>query len=318
MRRAALLFNPNAGRGGSGRLSRLRNAAEVLRGHGIYAEVLATEGPGAAGRQAADAVENGADGVFACGGDGTLHEIIQGLAHNLDVTVGIIPLGSANALARHLGLSFDPAEAIRQQLSFSARIIPLGRMTCATADGPQSRFFTVMAGAGPDGMLVYRMLARSKHRLGRSMYYLRAARLFLGSSFPSFRFHATSQDGTPLDREAVSAMAIRIGDLGGVFSPLIRGASPTDETLQITVTEPPHHLTLPAWFATSWARMRRWNPYTHQMRVSSFSCSVLPGTRVYVQADGEWIGTLPMRVELVPNALRLLMPDEPPTSRSEL
>ncbi len=116
----------------------------------------------------------------------------------LDVTIGIVPLGSANALGRHLGLSFDPAEAIRQQLAFSPRTIPLGRVTCAGADGPRSRYFAVMAGAGPDGMLVYRMLAKSKHRLGRSMYYIRAARLFLGSRFPNFSFHGTFEDGTTL------------------------------------------------------------------------------------------------------------------------
>jgi diacylglycerol kinase family enzyme len=317
MRRAVLLFNPTAGRGGLGRLARVHRAADVLRSNSIDAEVLATKGPGTAGQQAADAIERGADLVFACGGDGTLHDIIQGVAHNLAVTVGILPLGSANALGRHLGLSFDPAEAIRQQLAFTPRAIPLGRVTCATADGSRSRLFAVMAGAGPDGMLVYRMLAKNKHRLGRSMYYVRAARLFLGSQFAGFHLRGTSEDGATLEREAISAMAVRIGDLGGIFSPLIRGASPADETLQLTLTAAPHHLTLPAWFATSWLRMHRWNPYTQHLRVTSFSCDLLSEDRVHVQADGEWIGTLPMQVELVPNALRLLMPAGPPTSRSE-
>src|SRR5579875_62448 len=134
MRRAFLLFNTNAGRSGSGRLAQVQRAAAVLRSNGIDAEVLATEGPGTAGKQAVDAVNRGADTVFACGGDGTLHDILQGVAQNLAVTVGIVPLGSANALARHLRLSFDPAEAIRQQLTFTARTIPLGRVTCATPD----------------------------------------------------------------------------------------------------------------------------------------------------------------------------------------
>ena len=94
-------------------------------------------------------------------------------------------------------------------------------------------------------------------------------------------------------------MAIRVGDLGGLFSPLARGASPTDDTLQLTLTTPPSHLALPAWFATSWTRTRRWNPYTQHLRVADFSCSDAE-PRVHVQADGEWIGTTPMRVELVP------------------
>lgn len=310
MKRAALIFNPNAGRGDRSRIASLECAAQVLVNNGIEAEIVATHGPGTAGPQAADAVALGADLIFACGGDGTLHEVVQGLAQHPTATVAVIPLGSANALARHLGLSFDPATAVRQQLSFTAQSIPLGRVTCETANGPRSRYFVVMAGAGPDGMLVYRMLARSKHRLGRSMYYVRAARLFLTSRFASFKVNAI-QENAALECEAVSAMAIRVGDLGGLFSPLVRGASPADEALQLTLTQPPHHLTLPAWFATSWTRTHHWNPYTQHLRVSSFSCTGAAEDRIHVQADGEWIGTTPMRVELVPNALRLLMPTSP-------
>ncbi len=111
-------------------------------------------------------------------------------------------------------------------------------------------------------------------------------------------------------------MAIRVGNLGGLFSPLARGASPTDDTLQLTLTTPPSHLALPAWFATSWTRTHRWNPYTQHLRVADFSCSAAE-QRVHVQADGEWIGTTPMRVELIPNALRLLMPASRLTSPTE-
>src|ERR1700761_8783664 len=217
MTRAALIFNPNAGRASRSRLSALERAAKVLLDRGIEAEIIATHGPGTAGAQAADAVGHSADLVFACGGDGTLHEVIQGLAHHPSATLGVIPLGSANALARHLGISFNPRTAVRQQLDFTAHSIPLGRVTCETADGPRSRYFAVMAGAGPDGMLVYRMLAAGKQRLGRSIYYLRAVRLFLSERFAAFLVSAKLANGDALEREAVSAMAIRVGDLGGLF-----------------------------------------------------------------------------------------------------
>ncbi|HEY5382371.1 MAG TPA: diacylglycerol kinase family protein [Acidobacteriaceae bacterium] len=308
MRQAVLLFNPNAGRGGAARLSQLQLAAAVLRNSGIEPEIIATHGPASAASQANQAVSAGATLIFACGGDGTLHDVIQGIATNLAVTVGILPLGSANALARHFGLSLDPAEAMRQQLEFTARLIPLGRVTCETAEGTCSRYFAVMAGAGPDGALVYRMLAAGKQRIGRSIYYLRAARLFAGSQFSPFRITLNNS----VERRAVSAMTVRVGDLGGLFSPLIRGASPTDETLRLAITQPPSHLSLPAWFVMSWARLHRWNPYSQVLDVESFCCSEGLHRRVHVQADGEWIGHTPMRVEIVPNALRLLMPTSPP------
>ncbi|HTV08537.1 MAG TPA: diacylglycerol kinase family protein [Candidatus Aquilonibacter sp.] len=314
MRRAALIFNPHAGRGGRPRQAAPASAAAALRANGIGAEIVYTHAAGTAGAQALDAANDGVSLFFACGGDGTLHEVIQGLAFHPSAVVGMIPLGSANALARHLGLSFNAADAVRQQLTFVPRRIPLGRVSCETPSGTQSRYFAVMAGAGPDGALVYRMLASGKHRLGRSVYYMRAAKLFLASRFATFHVIAEQLGLDPLERDAVSAMAVRVGDLGGLFSPLIRGASPADETLRLALTQPPSHLALPAWFAASWARLHRWNPYTQHLNVSSFTCSAGSPHRVHVQADGEWIGTTPMQVEIVPNALMLLMPASPLTS----
>lgn len=307
MRRAVLLFNPNAGRRGPARLRLLESAAEALQQHGVDTTITGTRGRGTAGEQAAEAIAAGADTIFACGGDGTLHEVIQGIAPGSTAAVGVLPLGSANALARHLRLSLNPVEAARQQLTFVPRSIPLGRITFQTSEGQRTRLFAVMAGAGPDGMLVYNMLAAGKQRLGRSSYYLRATRLFLGRRFPAFDVSATLAESSR-KQQAVSAMAIRVGDLGGLFSPLVRGAAPDDEHLQLVVTTAPAHLSLPAWFAMSWARLGHWNPYSTRLLVESFSCSAGHEHPVHVQADGEWLGYTPIHVELVPNALRLLMP----------
>jgi diacylglycerol kinase family enzyme len=312
MQHAALIFNPNAGCGGNNRRASLERAAAALQTNHIHAEIIPTHAPGTAGAQALDAANSGANLVFACGGDGTLHEVIQGLAFHPSATVGILPLGSANALARHLGLSLNPAEALRQQLRFSPQVIPLGRVTCQAANGTHSRYFAVMAGAGPDGALVYRMIASGKHRLGRAIYYLRAARLFAGAQFSPFDVTIERWRASSIQQQAVGAMAVRVGDLGGLFSPLIRGASPQDETLRLALTKPPSHLTLLAWFASSWTRLHRWNPYSHLLNVERFSCGAGFDRPIHVQADGEWIGRTPMHVELVSNALRLLMPTLPP------
>ncbi len=72
--------------------------------------------------------------------------------------LGVVPLGTANVLARNLGLSLDPVKALQQQLSFAPRAISAGEARYATKDGEAKRYFTVMAGAGPDGALVYRRL----------------------------------------------------------------------------------------------------------------------------------------------------------------
>jgi len=135
------------------------------------------------------------------------------------------------------------------------------------------------------------------------MYYARSAHLFLRTRFSPF---AVSADGQTM--QAVSAMAVRVGDLGGLFSPLIRGASIEDKQLLLTTVAAPAHLSLPSWFALGWARLHRWNKYVEIRRVDGFTCSAGETGSVQVQADGEWLGRTPMTVTLIPDGLRLLMP----------
>jgi diacylglycerol kinase (ATP) len=302
MRRTLLLFNPTSGRHPDKRLHVITGVAKVLRASGLAVEITPTRGPGTAGEQAAEASDNGADIIFACGGDGTIHEVLQGMVFQPHAALGIIPLGSANALARHLRLPLDPVQAALIQLKRAPQTVPIGKVTYQTPEGERSRFFIVMAGAGPDGTLVYKMLATGKHSLGRAMYYLRAASLFCRTRFSPFpvSFGDTTQ-------QAVSAMAVRVGDLGGLFSPLVRGASIEHPHLTLAIAHPPASLSLPAWFATSWTRTHHWNPYIRTINVDSFHCGS-GDTPVQVQADGEWLGQTPMSVTLIPNALRLLMP----------
>ncbi len=101
-------------------------------------------------------------------------------------------------------------------------------------------------------------------------------------------------------------MATRVADLGGLFSPLIRGASIEDSQLHLTKVATPAHISLPAWFAMSWARLHRHNRYVQTDTVDTFHCSVGETDPVQVQADGEHLGQTPMTVTLIPNALRIL------------
>ena len=309
MRRAVLLYNPSSGRHPPERLRTLERIAHVLRDRGLQPQIIPTEAAGTAGLQTAKACDQGADIVFACGGDGTVHEVLQGMAWQPQAALGVVPLGTANALARHLQLSLDPVQAALQQLDREPQVIPVGQVTFQTPQGERSRYFIVMAGAGPDGALVYKMLVNGKHRLGRLSYYIRAARLFAGTRFGSFPVRIVPQGGAaPMQLEAVSTMAVRVGDLGGLFSPLVRGASLEHPHLRLTIAAPPASLSLPAWFALSWSRLHRWNPHVRTLEVESFTCGSGKGSPVQVQADGEWLGHTPMTVRLIPNALRLLMP----------
>src|SRR5947209_18379879 len=100
MRKTVLLYNPNSG-GSRKRQSEVESALAVLREGGVDAELVLTNSPAHAGEQTKQAIAAGCDTVFACGGDGTIHNIVQVLAKT-QVALAILPVGTANALAHDL------------------------------------------------------------------------------------------------------------------------------------------------------------------------------------------------------------------------
>jgi diacylglycerol kinase family enzyme len=284
---------------------------QVLEQRGVRVDAAMTTVAGEAQTIASSAATSGCDQVFACGGDGTVHEVLQGLVGTA-AALGVVPLGTANVLARNLGLSLDPVEALQQQLSFVPRAISAGEVRYATKDGEAKRYFTVMAGAGPDGALVYRTLAGRGSMLGRGVYYTHAVRLFLTRRFPAFRVeYRRSDSGEWEERLGVSVMCARVADLGGVFSRLAPGGSLFDTDIELVVVKPPAGIGLPAWFAFSSAGLHARNPWLESVRVTEFRCVPLVTTqRIHTEVDGEWIGYLPMSVRLIPQAVWMLMPNE--------
>jgi YegS/Rv2252/BmrU family lipid kinase len=285
----------------------INEVAEVLTGRGHSVEIVPTTAPGSAISQAREAAF--ADVIFACGGDGTIHEVLQGLVSETGEpvsTLGIIPLGSANALARHLHLSLDPRKAALQQIAGERRTIPVGKISYAD----DVRYFTVMAGAGPDGALTYSLLTSHKSRLGRMAYYLHAVRLLATRRFHPFEVEVTrSTPGPAIVRKAVSVMSARVDSLGGAFNGLTSNqASVHDRALQLVILSPPALISLPLWVLSGWFRANRLNPFLRCVDAASFSCRPLKGSVPHFQADGEWLGRLPLQVSLVPNAVRVLLP----------
>jgi diacylglycerol kinase (ATP) len=307
--RCVLIYNPIAGIARNGRQEQLRQVREVLLSAGHEVEITATTGADSASGQTREAVKSGADVVFACGGDGTVHQVIQGLITDTGeptAILGVIPLGSANALARHLRLSVDPAKAALEQINGSPRMIPAGRLLF----GEQTRYFVVMAGAGPDGALVYRMLRGGKGGIGRFAYYLHAGILFATQRFRMFKIEYVEADsGKAFSQKAVSAMAVRVDDLGGLFSRLTsRQASVEQTDLHLHILRPPALLSLPCWFISGWLGLNRLNPFLKTVSVTSFCCVACSEPAPHFQTDGEWVGGIPMRVSMVPDALRILIP----------
>lgn len=107
MHRVALIYNTASGQDWLRRQAVVDKTLALLRGAGVEADALATDGPGSASRLAELAVRQGYDTILACGGDGTVHEVLQYVV-GTQVALGVVPLGTANALAADLGLVSSP------------------------------------------------------------------------------------------------------------------------------------------------------------------------------------------------------------------
>src|SRR5215470_520260 len=152
MRKATILFNPNSG-DGRHRKPELEKAVGILQSAGIRTELTVCHSSQEATQHAHVAVAAGSDTVFACGGDGTIHDVIQGLAGS-PVALAILPFGTANALAHDLGIPLRPSAAARAAVHSTVRRIPLGHLEYEDFHGkPARRYFTVAAGVGVDAHL---------------------------------------------------------------------------------------------------------------------------------------------------------------------
>jgi YegS/Rv2252/BmrU family lipid kinase len=305
--RCALIYNSAAGTRRERRIAEIDRAVARLRSLGHEALAIATTEPGSAAEQARDAVRDGVEVVFACGGDGTVHEVLQGLVSDGGIpraALGIVPLGSANALARHLRIPLDVELAVEEQIRGERMTISVGRLEI----GEQVRHFAVMAGAGPDGALAYELHSKSKSRLGRLAYAIYAARIFATHRFSRFAVEYAELDGAVRTLQVVSVMASRVDCLGGLFTGLVERGDPKDNSsLRLSLLRPPGLISLPLWFLTGWLGMRRINPFLVEVRARELACRPLKDGDVYCEADGEWLGRIPMRISVAPAALTVLV-----------
>lgn len=170
-RRFLVIHNPIAGRR---RADRLRAVVRALRTQGADVTVTPTRAPGHAQQlsravwQASGDGSAAPDAIVAAGGDGTISEVAAGLIGS-GLTLGIVPLGTANVLAQDLGLlagGWNAARLARLLLQGEARLASLGRVR----SGAGERAFVMMAGAGFDGAAVHAVDQKLKRAVGPLAY----------------------------------------------------------------------------------------------------------------------------------------------------
>jgi diacylglycerol kinase (ATP) len=310
MRRVALIVNPSSGSVSPRRRHVVRKAMSAFRGAGIEVEHLTIDGPGSGSALARKAMDGGCDTVLVCGGDGTVHEVLQPMV-GTGVALGVLPLGTANALAADLGLAGSPDKAIRALLGASPVDIPVGRIHFRAQDGSdQSRYFTVAAGVGPDALLMARMDPALKRRLGYVLYMIEAFRIWASHPFPLFEARMIDRDGTASTLNASQILAVRIRSFGGVLGTLAPGASLHSRELCLVAFRTSSRLGYLRFLLAATAGRQTFSRNVELIQAKSIECVAGPDTKmpVFVEADGELLGHVPARMEMTDEKLTLLIP----------
>jgi len=310
MRHVALINNPSSGQTSPRRIAIVRDTLAVLRQAGIEAEHYTIDGPGSGSRLALQAIERGCDAVLVAGGDGTVHEILQSLV-GTPVALGVVPMGTANALASNLGLPRSASKAIRKLLQARPVRVPVGRITFHAEDGSeQSRYFTVAAGVGADALLMARMDPALKRRFGYFLYLVEAFRIWASHPFPLFQASFVNGSGEPRIEHASQLLAVRVRSFGGALGRLVPGASLHSHNLALVAFKTRSRLRYMRFLLAVVAARQTFSREVELIAADSVECRPAGANSplIYVEADGELLGHLPVRIEVAAETLTLLIP----------
>jgi YegS/Rv2252/BmrU family lipid kinase len=301
-----IIFNPLAGPADV-HLA-LGKVADFWRGRGWVVVLQATQFRGHARQLAAEAAADGYMLVLAGGGDGTLAEAANGLAHS-ETILAPLPIGTGNVFAKELHMPRPNMVDHRPLVEASAKLasgrvhqMDIGQF----ADG---YYWLLWAGTGVDGYLVDRLEPRPKaiKRLGSVGYALQSA--FIIPQFPGLQA-SVQVDDQQVDGEFVLITITNVRLFAGGVLELNPGAALDDGKFEVWLV---HGKGLPALSRLMLAT-------TIGLGADHSDITVLPGRRVVVQAkeempvhaDGDPHGTTPFHCNLIPGALRMLIPQSAP------
>jgi YegS/Rv2252/BmrU family lipid kinase len=306
MQKAVLLYNPLSGRRRDRRVHDVEKAAGVLRRAGKEISFVPTRGAADAMEQVREFIAHGYDTIFACGGDGTVHDLLQGIV-GTDAALGVIPLGTANALAHDLGIPLTPEKAAQAALTAQHKRIAVGRVEFADFHGnPAARYFTVAVGIGVDAHLFYKLNSGVKNRLGMAAYYAKAWNLWMTHKMERFRMQSDGQE-----HSLTELLAVRIRYFGGVMRELAPGASLASDDLRLLMSHTDSRLSYLRYVVRGMVGAQWSVPGIELRNSQQVACTYeapASSRKVYVEADGELLGTLPVKIYSVPDAVTLLMP----------
>jgi diacylglycerol kinase (ATP) len=278
----------------------LSRAEAALRDAGLGYRVVLTTGPGHATEAAWKALLDGTRYLVAAGGDGTVHEVVNGMLREdrpvaKDAVLGVLPMGSGCDFVRSFGIPRRAGDAVRHLTGNAVRQIDVGKVTLGTG---QVRYFVNIAEAGLGGSVV----AKAARLPGR----LSSIRYFAGfwMALPGFRRCAARMDVDGHESRWPAAINVVVANCqfygGGMrVSPK---SDPADGALEVLAMTGPKHVactTLPQIY------LGRHLPHRYIAEFQACRVRLDTDLPLPIEADGELLGTTPATFEIIPGAIQL-------------
>ena len=289
-----LIANPISGKGKSKVIA--EKAHQQLSSNGRRGKLTLTTQRGDAHRLAQEAIQNGCRWLIACGGDGTIHEVVNAIAARPEVTLGLIPCGRGNDFAKALGIPKNPDQAIQVLLSGRPFQVDVGRIG--------DFYFDTIVTCGYDAEVSRRATEANVPFSGTATYVYTAITTLFSYNTPAARIEG---DFGVYEGNILLAATGITPHYGGGFK-IVPDAVVNDGLLDVCIIEPVSRLTVLRMLIKLFWGGHTSHPAVSIQRTKSLTIQTDPPTLLY--ADGEKVGYTPATVELVERGLTVLVPAE--------
>ena len=304
-----VVLNPNAAGGSAARdFEALQDQLRAAIGD---FEVGRTTGRGHATTLTRDAVGRGVRQVIAVGGDGTINEVVNGLLRpgeeRTDVVLGLVVCGTGGDFRRNFGLEGPPSRCIGPLAQGAVRRIDLGRLSYVDNDGREAvRLFANIADFGLGGLTARKTSRRSAMKAAGGKLSFTIATL---SAFAGYRFQRVGMEIDGAASEAnIATVAVCNGGWFGGGMHVAPDARTDDGLFDVVVMRARSKLAMVADMSKIYAGAHVAHPSVSVQRARSVRAWPLDEARtgpVLLDVDGEDLGRLPARFDILPSALPL-------------
>jgi len=264
--------------------------AAALESYGVEVLPQATDTAGAATRLAREAADRGARKIVIAGGDGTINEVVNGIAGQ-DIELAIIPVGTVNVLAKTLSIPSHINDACRLAIRGESIALDLGLAG--------DRYFILMAGVGFDALTIKNLDPVLKRALRGAAFPISGIKTLITEELPLI---SVRSDGH--ETEGYFVIAANSRYYGGRFGPTPL-AHMQDGLLDFCVLKEKSFTEMLRFWVSALLKEQLDEPLAEYFRAADAEITCPSGEQVLVQTDGEIVGELPVRIRLIPGGLKV-------------